>query len=319
MLKKAFHDHNKKPVILVNHECDDPARGDARGRKGLAEAMGRSHGVDVLYADRNVLDVFYPDLSLQSYHVKLGRFLKDKNAKPVMVMGYNCDLALLEAGVTPSSVPYCSDINDDLAIDYLGEGELVAHNLTADRLHEAARLFDVQHPELSGVTIISVMTAFQRSGYGYENECDVFSEHMASMLAGVERGAIYICGTRRNDPSKQAELQEALVRHLSQSGLYNVDVLNWSFTHDGFNPYLGLLTRAEHTILWGDSRSILSEALFAGKSVHSFSCSQSPQLEQAGFVWSFLQCDQFATKDIIAPNITQQLADKLWDAYSPDL
>ena len=44
MLKKTFQDHQKKPVILVGHECDDPARGDASGRKGLAEAMGRSHG-----------------------------------------------------------------------------------------------------------------------------------------------------------------------------------------------------------------------------------------------------------------------------------
>jgi len=160
------------------------------------------------------------------------------------------------------------------------------------------------------------------------NSTDIkdFSRKLTHMCAGLKNPVtIFLCASRRTDADTLRELQDYLSysfkRRMPQK---DIDVRGWQFrpglAGDGTNnPYQGLIGSADHFIVWGESRSLVSEALMSGRSVHVYKA-DSPYLDLAekNYVRQFnaaAEAWQFETARQAPLNLTQKLAEALVEDF----
>lgn len=297
------------PTVLINIADDDTTRGDTAGRRGLGRTIAKKLGTKSLYADVKTLSETYPDMEDKTYDKKLERFL-DENGVPDIVVGFDCTDVLQRLGKPVEDIQTYSSFNESLASNLLNEDQLVAHHLTAEMMEEAGAEFDAEHPAIKK-PIIAILIAQQGSDGIY-----TFADKLTNIAAHYPEATIYICGGRRNNLERQQETEEKLNALIDEKGLgKTMDVISWEFSREGYNPYKGLIARADHFILWGNSQSLMSEPLFAGKTVHLYdSHTARGKLKRQGCLAEFNECaadKPFMTKHFEPINLTDRLADKM--------
>lgn len=304
------------PTILINIGTDDTARGDSAGRRGLGRNIAKKLGTKSLYADEKTLSALYPEMEDQPYDNKLEQFLLD-NGAPDIVLGFSCANVLERIGRPSEDVTSFSSYNESLSSQLLDENQLVAHHLTTEMLKEAGAEFDQQHPTIKK-PLIAIFIADQG-----DHEIKDFSKKLTAISSHYPEATIYICGCRRNDIGQQLKTKRLLTEEIEAQNLSDkVDVINWEFSRTGYNPYKGLIARADHFIVWGNSQSLMSEPLFAGKTVHLHrSHIKSGALIEQGCVARFNDCAHdrpFMTKHFEPINLTDRLADKMIEKATTD-
>lgn len=296
-----------KPVILINIADDDTARGDTKGRIGLGMAIGRQLDTRVVYADVETLRKQYPDMSQSSYQQKLTRYLTELGCTPDMILGLQCDDTLKSLGREPDEVVRYGAYNETLSKSFLKESDLVSHDLTSEELEIAGRNFDRRYRAIKK-PLITIFIANQSS-----HEVDDFCDRLTDITKYYPEATIFLCGGRRNNKDRQENIRQRLDKTLNSKGQADtVDVISWAFDRKRYNPYKGLIARSDHFIVWGSSQSLVSEPLFAGKTVHTYCDSgASSDLEKRGLTMDFNKCSRdrpFETRHFPPVNTTEDLA-----------
>ncbi len=312
-----------EPTLLVNIGSDDPTRGDAAGWRGLARAMAKKVGGRVVYADDKLLRATFPDAPEDAgYDTLLARFLKPYNP-PEYVFGHRCGVSLEMIGQAQEDAFKVFGINEGISSKLLHENVLVAHHLTPEVMAEEGALFDAQHPHIK-TPIISVMLVDPNDN---EMELDRFAKKITRVMEHYPEATIYLCASRRTDEQNYDKLFAAIESRIKKEGLDDhMDLMGYKFSRDGaYNPYKGLIARSKHIVVWGDSQSMVSEALYSGKTVYLHRGINANRFKQKEYAINFnaLSNDEAPVYQEFEPvNLTDKIADVLLsqskDEYARD-
>tara|TARA_R110002124_G_scaffold233406_1_gene398676 strand:+ start:29434 stop:32109 length:2676 start_codon:yes stop_codon:yes gene_type:complete len=298
-----------QPTLLVNAGINDPTRGDVAGWRGLARAISKKIGGRVVYADDTLVRASFPDaLPNDDYQTLLHKFL-DGYSPPEYILGEQCSKTMMFMGHNAEDSYIITGVNEHISNSLLKEQILVSHNLTQDILHDEGGIFDQKHPTITR-PIIAVFLV-NPSNEKVQKE---FSEKLVALMAHYPESTIYLCGSRRTRVENHTSLLNALRLEVEKTDQAdNIDVLSYQFSKDAeYNPYKGLIARAQHFVIWGDSQSMLSEALYSGKTVYAHRFGRAEDLEGQGYVHQF---NELATntppfsKEFKPINLTDQIAD----------
>lgn len=322
-----------QPTILVNIGSDDPTRGDAAGWRGLAREVAKRTGALVLYADtsRFTTSIEFGITSAPAsmdkgtdsadYQKQLAAHLAPYNP-PQIVFGHKCDAAMTAIGHVPDDVHYVTSDNESLASELLNEDELVSHHLTKEDIEAHGKEFDRRHPDMKK----PIIALFLVDPYGDENR-ESFCERMAKVIRHYPEATIYLCASRRTEQSNYDALMEKMKEKLIQHGVNTpektrVDVTGYAFDRKAeYNPYKGLIARAKHFVVWGNSQSMMSEALFSGKTVYLAHYGHADKLKKKGCVHQFNELALDApplSKSFEPINLTEKIAEKLVDKIAAE-
>ena len=299
----------ENPTIVVNIGHDDPTRGDAAGWKGLAGIIAEKTGGNIIYADKRSLSAEYAALAnTRGYSGLLAHHI-GKAPAPAFWVGHYDSTALDIIGLSESPPYVVNNINESLSRQKLNEHELVSHNLTKEILATEGKLFDEKHPDIKK-PIFAVMLV--DPGFGHDSFC----ESILDLAAHYPAATIYLCGSRRTPPDRQKELIANLDKALKHRKLgKRIQILSHTFAPDApYNPYKGLIARAKHFIVWGNSQSMVSEALFSGRTVYSYGGGNYTNLRKDNLVVPFKEAAENSppiSKKFKPVNITEKLADVL--------
>tara|TARA_R110002153_G_scaffold71724_32_gene188239 strand:+ start:5005 stop:8310 length:3306 start_codon:yes stop_codon:yes gene_type:complete len=307
----ALTKYSDQPVLLVNVGQDDPSRGDAAGWKGMARAISDKIGGHVIYADDKTVRAAFPDAAQnESYEYLLAQYLADY-PPPQYVLGQECPQAMKLIGHDYQDVFPVTGFNESLSSGLVGERELVSHHLTQDILDQEGAIFDARHPDIKG----PIMAAMLVRAESFDRED--FNRKMVKVMAHYKEATIYICGSRRTGESSYENLMTSLKKAVEDAGHKDrLSVVGHKFNPDDsvYNPYKGLIARAKHFVVWGDSQSMVSEALFSGKLVCTHQAGALRKLISKGFVHEFLKLDDSKPplyREFEPVNLTTQVAEKL--------
>lgn len=314
-----------QPTILVNIAGDDPTRGDAAGWRGLAREVSKRIGARVLYADYREFSTttefgmtspaeMDKSMTDSEYQQKLAGHLEPFNP-PQIIFGHQCNTAIGLIGHSTEDVHYITSYNESLSSQLIGDTDLVSHHLTKEDIEAHGAEFDKRHPDIKK----PVIALFLVDPQGDESRRD-FCDRMAKVLKHYPEATVYLCASRRTEQENydalMATMQEKLKEHgLNTAEKTRVDVTGYAFDRKAeYNPYKGLIARAKHFVVWGNSQSMMSEALFSGKTVYLYSYGYATDLTKKGCVRQFneLSLDHAPFSKTFEPiNLTTQIAEKL--------
>lgn len=297
--------------VLSYIGSDDPLRGDSQAVKGLGRSFADKTGRDWHYLDDARIAELYPDLNRDDAY---DRFFTDQGeAEIVLTNSRN-----LSERDFPSSY-LINGNNEELAQLYNPDlPSLVPHHHTEASLAQAGQKFAQSFPGLAGplIALMHIQTGLRHFD---------LAERVVTMLKaeGHEKATIFICGTRRTPVTAQNDLLTALRHEIRKSGFADgIAVKNYLLgpefnRSEDFNPYAGLIASADHFILAGESKSIVSECLFSGKTVMTFNTAYR-DLESHGFTHNLRHHDAeqgFPTRSLPALNITDLIVDGMIAKY----
>lgn len=236
---------------------DDPTRGASHGAVALADLVAQKLGVKMLYVDQFMLEKSFP--KTHSIAAQLPLLLAREGLPDILIGQYSTQITDV-TGATPTFL--IDTIMTTMATNLFQGGkmaEIVPHHVTPGVLHQAGQKFLARHPALKHpLTAIFVNTTAP-------------TEESIQMLADACRateGTFYFCPSpRRTDPYYYEMLTDGFAaackgqnKEIVAADMRDVQLF--------YNPYLGLLDQADHVIVLGESRSVVSEALVDGRPVH---------------------------------------------------
>ncbi len=295
-------------MVLVYIGSDDPTRGDSHGFTGIGQRLAQKLGGEFHYLEGAHLDKLYPGET--SKKVALERYFADHKA-PDIVLSRAWD----EYAHWKKKPLMCiTSINEFLASRYLGESiNLVCHHLTPELLESEGKKFREHYPALPSPLIAVMMVRIKNA--------QDFAEKLVSKCAAYPEAAIFLCGSRRTPEINYNHLTEALTGVIKEQGLgQRIKLAGYDFNSlraagsDSFNPYVGLLQEADHVIVCGESLSLISEPLAAGKPVMVYETFEYRDLKKKGLTLHFNDCAArapFETRKIEPVNITEKMAGTL--------
>jgi hypothetical protein len=158
-------------------------------------------------------------------------------------------------------------INEQLADRYRVPARArltVPHDLTKEKLAEAGVALRAAYPQIKGELVGYFMTE-----HGYHGEIGL---HMAQKARHHEHLTFFICGAARTPPAGPGRLAEMILFNAEKLGIRDrITLITYDYARQHKtveNPYQGLLHEADHIVYESGSSSIMSEALFTGKSLH---------------------------------------------------
>lgn len=289
---------------------DDPTRGDSHGFAGIGARMAQKLNGSYSYLEDKHLKALYPKISP---HIALRHYFKDHGKPDIMLSRY-----YIHHGTMTSHVPLLtvSDINEYLSSELLGERSLVSHHLTPELLEEEGKKFRAHYPDIAHPLIAVTMVNIRN--------IDAFAQKLVSKCAAYDACTVFLCSSRRTEHDNYAQLKSTLEKLAAEKGLtekINVTGYNHHVQEpDAFNPYIGLLDTADHVIVAGESLSMQSEPLAAGKPVIVFeSCYTHTRLKKEGLMIDFNACandTRFEERRIAPVNITENIADRLIEKFN---
>ena len=301
----------EKPLVLVSTLRDDSSRGDSHGYIGMGKIVAEKLGGVYQYLDEQVLRDRYSDTP--DPEENLGLFLKDIGT-PDIVFSRRY-VSVLEKGDGTGKRPFViNDINENLPPFFSPLRRLVAHHLTPSLLREEGKKFDAAYPDLPR-PLVAVMMA--------DHTYHRLPELLLSRLQTTEPSTVFVCSGRRTSTYHYEKIIEELNTAIEEKGATQTRVAGYDFeqgrANNAYNPYMGLLNRADHIVVCGDSMSIVSEALATGKSVHLYENHDGyASLERKGLVSVFNDAARDApleTRAITPLNRTEHIADKIISRY----
>lgn len=295
-------------AVIANIAYDDRGRGDTAGRVGLARTIARFMGATYLYADEELLAKKYPLINgkdrKKTYDRRFQKLVKDSGVAPQIVLGSNAGIEGLTA-MGHKSISCISAFNESMSSHYCSENRLVAHHLTPEIMTEAGNHFDTLYPGIKR-PLIAVMMASP-------SENNAFLNNLQDIARTYPEATIFLCGCHRTSSdtieSADSTLKEIIKQHNRAD---TIDVITYRYEKDdSANPYRGLIARADHFVVWGDSHSLISEALYSGKSIHIVSSYEDDKLRNRGYATPFATAakqGRFSTKAITPPDTTGDVA-----------
>lgn len=272
---------SRKPVVMAYIGKDDPLRGDSKAAIGLSRLVAEMIAGHYVYLDKAILDNNFPNT--KDIAAQLREHIKT-NGSPDIVIGHLDSYMTRTGERTPFSVE-C--INEYLAEEVSGRLKscgLVAHHLTPEILDQAGAEFAEQYPDIKGELI-----AIMLGGDVWESARVVSStiNRLKKIAQHYDQATLFVCPSRRTGDT-YADVMHHLKRNLNRKKPLDhslpgyketftshaepkIHVMGTDYetiTSGGFNPYLGLLARAKHLVVIGESPSLISEALFTGKNIY---------------------------------------------------
>jgi hypothetical protein len=339
MLRKIFNSAAlpsyvpQNPTVLVSAVGNDKDRGDSHGYVGLGKIVAEKLGGTYHYIDDDVLRIDYPHITRSE--AARAEYLREYGWPDII---FSHDPNHLFPTTDPNAVfPHINlfnerskdgkktyvvnNINEALARIYAGRFDLVPHHITPALLREHGQIFEQAYTDIQG-PIITVMMADHNS-YG-------LAEKLLPKLKSLPESTVFVCGGRRTDSDSYTEMMASLFSTARDLGLdKQVKILGYDFQKgrkDGaYNPYLGLIDRSEHIILYGDSKSILSETLSRGRAlyVYNFCKFDMPaSLLRSGAVRNFdkvARHEPLTSPPVNVKNTTEHVANKIVGQYCKHL
>lgn len=305
--------NDKGPMVMVYIGDDDPSRGDSHGFKGIGMRMAQKlHGEFHYLEDKHLADL-YPDISKP--RDAFLKYLKDHGNPDIMLSRYGY------SGGMMTSIPprlLVSQINEGLSDDLMGESSLVSHHLTPELLAEQGKQFRANYSDIKTPLIAVMMVNI--------NDIESFAQKMVSKAEAYGDGAtVFICTSRRTHQDNYTKLKTRLEQLAAEKGIGDrLKISGYNFhEHVGqksFNPYVGLIEAADHVVVAGESMSMVSEPLAAGKPVYIYEPGHGyTSLKKKGLAIDFNTTaadTRFDDHRIKAVNITEDIADRLIDKFN---
>lgn len=300
-------------TILLNVGTNDPTRGDVAGWRGMARGMAAKTGARVVYADDKTVRSAFGDDQDTPYQELLAKYIEEFNP-PEAVFGHSCHKTLSLLGQDPNDVYEMTRINEGITGDLLGEHELVAHHLTDEVVAEEGVLFDEKHPNIKK----PIITVMLQDPYGGKDR-KAFAERIVKVMSHYPEATIYLCGSRHTSEDSYNDLQEKIIKETKKQRVSKkIDVTGYKFDREAkYNPYKGLIARSKHIVVWASSsQSLVSEALFSGKTVYLHGTHSYSNAKKKGLATNFneLALDEAPLSQEFEPfNLTDQLVEKLME------
>ncbi|MDI1227292.1 MAG: ELM1/GtrOC1 family putative glycosyltransferase [bacterium] len=303
---------DKGPMVMVYIGDDDPSRGDSHGFKGIGMRMAQKLHGEFHYLENKHLADLYPNVKRP--HDAFLKYLKDHGKPDIMFSRYGY-------GGMMTSIPVrllVSSVNEGLSDDLLSESSLVSHHLTPELLAEQGKQFRDNYKEINTPLVAVMMVNIK--------DIESFAQKMISKCAAYEDGAtVFICTSRRTDQDNYTKLKTRLEQLAAEKGLGDrLKISGYNFhEHVGeksFNPYVGLIEAADHVVVAGESMSMVSEPLAAGKPVYLYEPGHGySSLKKKGLAINFNKTaanTRFDEARIKPVNITEDIADRLIDKFN---
>lgn len=222
-------------------------------------------------------------------------------------------------------------INESLSVKAKKFRSLVSHHLTRNQLKREAREFVQHYPDIRG-PLVAVMMGGEMDKSRYAD----LAKKLTGIAGAYPEITFFICPSRRTGDgdkllmkslySRSALLRAKIVFNNAASALglcqqrrLSIRGVDYKEAVAGYNPYFGLLGRADHIVVAGDSQSMVSEALFAGKNIYYLGyCSDYEDLVRAGYVTDIKDVPSgrpFPTRRIERLNLTHEVAGALAEEY----
>jgi hypothetical protein len=317
---KIKYNNGTQPLIMAWIGQDDPNRGDSKGSIGLAKLCAEMVGGRYVYVDEAMLDAQFS--KAKSYKEKVEAALREIG-QPDILIGTHSGDAYYVAEKRPTIT--VAHINETLSTKY-GENRLVPHHLTSEILDNAGREFDAVYPQRRG-PLVALMI-----GNDTPNIRDTVKKiHEIGKL--YDEITFFVCPSLRAYRAPQlvfdyldnnlesvfrSKSMRAYLSCLFQTGR-DVFFAEYEQSITGYNPYLGLLARADHIVVSGHSYSLVSEALYTGKNIYTdWMCTEYTDLVDLGYVVPIETLDcalPFPTKSMPALDTTQKIADIIVDNF----
>lgn len=318
MLKTIFNKAAKpsylpeKPIVLVSTLHDDKNRGDSHGYIGIGKMIAEKLGGAYHYVDETVLQERYADGT--DWEKGLYNFVEEFGTPDIFFCRYIFPAIWSVANEMGKRSFVISEINDNLTPYFSPLRKIVAHHLTPSLLQEEGKKFDAAYPDLPR-PLVAVMMA--------NHSTQSLPEILTSRLQTTGPSTIFVCSGRRTSTDSYNDMIGRLKSSAEENGVSQSQVVGYNFEKDYYdnvyNPYMGLLDRADHIVVCGDSMSIVSEALATGKSVHL--CNNHDgykSLERKGYISFFNETARNTPLETTAMpplNRTAHIADRIIRQY----
>ncbi|MBI1215807.1 MAG: hypothetical protein GC185_08320 [Alphaproteobacteria bacterium] len=304
-------DGKKGPVVLVYIGSDDPARGDAHGAEGVGRKIAQKTGGSFHFVSDADLAARYPED--KDKPAQLAHYFKDNGKPDVLISKFwrIHDKAL--AGHKPLVV--YEDTNEYMSQKYLGEKALVNHHVTPEKLASEGEKFRAHYPDLNA-PLIGVLMAHIFDVKG-------FAEKLVAKAAATPQATIFVTTIWRTREENYKDLMEKLAQETAAKGAQDrIRIIGVPYTRPQpgvtppYNPYLGLLDQADQIVVAGNSLSMLTEPMAAGKAPLLYEPGMdASSLEQKGLVRDFnksaAQHAPFDAGRITPFNPTDAIAEKM--------
>lgn len=317
---KIHYNNGTQPLVMAWIGQDDPNRGDSKASIGLAKLCAEMVGGRYVYVDEAMLNEQFP--KAKAYQEKVEAALREIG-QPDILIGMRSGDAYYTAEKRPMIT--VAHINETLSIKY-GDDRLVPHHLTQKDLNAAGQEFDQHYPKIKG-PLVALMIG--------NDAPDIRDTIKKIHEIGKQYDDItfFICPSRRSFRAPQMAYDHldnnlsAVFRSKTIGGYFGDllsrgrDVLftDYEQSINGYNPYLGLLARADHIVVSGQSYSLVSEALFTGKNIYTdWMCSEYTDLVDQGYIVPIKELDAgqvFPTKPMPALDVTRKIADMIVDNF----
>mgnify|MGYP003634372761 CR=1 FL=1 len=254
----SAYNNSVKPLVMAFIGQDDPRRGDSKGAIGVGRAVAKMVGGDYIYVDERSLASKFNDVS--GYHEQLKCFIESVG-NPDIVIGPSMGLIrkFVSAPITLSEGRYNEDYSEQRVQEPCGQ---VSHDLTDDYLKAAGQVFSEKNPDIQG-PLVGVLMG------GTYSHMDIVAKSMVDMASYAPETTFYLCPSRRTGTFYlkvlKREIEIAAMRTKT-----DIRIIGERYAKQiaGYNPYHGLLAKADHLVIAGDSGSIISEALFTKKRIY---------------------------------------------------
>jgi hypothetical protein len=260
--QKTKFNNGDKPLVMAWIGYDEPNRGDTKSTIGLAKICADMLDGDYIYVDKKMLEEAFCAVQLLKAKKSFGDFNKaremvfDLHGYPDLLLGTGS--IMIENPKKPILLVE-TDISEVIS-SKSSCGKVVAHDLTQDELNiEAQKLHD-HFPVIKGPLLAVMM--------GGGPLCEATAEKLLAAAEQYKEITLFLCPSRRTgDAFKELkhffDVKTENKPHIHIVGVDYKDMLA------GYNPYKGLLGAADHIAVVGNSYSLISEALFVGKTIYA--------------------------------------------------
>lgn len=280
MLKRLFNNAARpsylpeKPVIVVSTIGDDDHRGDSHAYLGLGRIVAEKLGGEFRHINDNTINAAYPELTARDR--ALYEYFHDTGVPDILFsrfyhspdLWYPVYTQKQEELYVTKSPHIVTAMNEVLTARVKGDDSLVSHHITASLLRiEEEKLLNV-YPQVKDDPLITVMMA-DHTNYG-------LAESLIPRIKDLPGCTLFVCSGRRTDSEYYHSTMSALKSEIGKHGIQNrVRLIGYDFQalakrQNVFNPYIGLISRSDHMVICGDSRSIVSEALSKQQSIYLY-------------------------------------------------
>ncbi len=150
--------------------------------------------------------------------------------------------------------------HDNLKGENVIETKLALHKLTSDQLEKEKQIWQSQFNLKTGQPTLGVILGGKNKKHGFNQQRLTDLINLIRLATTKDNARVLITPSGRTEPFVVKALATAFAS----------DPSVWLWNKQGQNPYLGILSNADHLLVTADSVSMISESLFTTQPVHIF-------------------------------------------------